>query len=153
MGFQPDLLLSARRPCQHGAPRAAAHDIEARLSAVRNPSLAAALLGVRLHEKDYLQGNMRDAVHKVEPLVASVFNETRKRSQSQVANRDLLLSIFAIMIAGLPAGGEMSTSTEQLSGMAQELQKLVAQFKIELHERHVARVSSGDGSVPHAVVA
>ena len=60
---------------------------------------------IGLTENDGLQGTMRDAIHKVEPLIASVVAETRKVSQSQVAYRDLLLSIFAIMVAGLAAGG------------------------------------------------
>jgi len=48
---------------------------------------------------------MRDAIHKVEPLIAAVVDETRKVSQSQVAYRDLLIAVFAIMVAGLAAGG------------------------------------------------
>ncbi len=60
---------------------------------------------IGLTENDGLQGAMRDAIHKVEPLIASVVDETKKVSQSQVAYRDLLLSIFAIMVAGLAAGG------------------------------------------------
>ena len=135
-----------------GAWRVAAHDIEERLSATRNPALTISLLEIRRHEKDYLlrsdktyldqltaevgnlkagvsrlgepsrsalladidkytssvqnyvdlqnqiglteneglQGTMRDAIHKVEPLVASVVDETRKLSQSQDAYRELL---------------------------------------------------------------
>ena len=150
-----------------GAWRVAAHDIEERLSAVRNPALMISLLEVRRHEKDYLlrsdksyldqltaevgnlragvsrvgepsrsalladidkyttsvqnyvdlqnqiglteneglQGTMRDAIHKVEPLVASVVDETKKLSQSQDAYRELLLSILAIMVGGLVVGG------------------------------------------------
>ncbi|HTP58878.1 MAG TPA: methyl-accepting chemotaxis protein, partial [Spirochaetia bacterium] len=60
---------------------------------------------IGLTENDGLQGNMRDAIHKVEPLIASVVDETRKVSQSQVAYRDLLIAVFAIMVAGLAAGG------------------------------------------------
>jgi methyl-accepting chemotaxis protein len=150
-----------------GEWRAAAHDIEARLSGIGSPALTVALLSMRRHEKDYLlradpsyidqldastetlragvgrlsgqartalitdidaytaavqkylqlqkdiglseneglQGVMRDAIHKVEPLVAGVVEETRKLSQSQVAYRNLILSILAIMIAGLAVGG------------------------------------------------
>jgi methyl-accepting chemotaxis protein len=55
-------------------------------------------------ETDGLQGAMRDSVHKVEPLVASVVAETRKVSQSEEAFRNLLLAILAIMTAGLVAG-------------------------------------------------
>ena len=60
---------------------------------------------IGLTENDGLQGAMRDAIHRVEPLIASVVEETKKLSQSKVAYRDLLLSIFAIMVAGLAAGG------------------------------------------------
>ncbi|HYW83286.1 MAG TPA: methyl-accepting chemotaxis protein, partial [Spirochaetia bacterium] len=60
---------------------------------------------IGLTENDGLQGGMRDAIHKVEPLVASVVEETKKLSQSKEAFRNLLLSIIAIMAAGLTAGG------------------------------------------------
>jgi methyl-accepting chemotaxis protein len=150
-----------------GAWRKAAHDIEARLSALKSPVLMLSLLSMRRHEKDYLlradpayldqlnaelanlragtgrlgepsrsalladidsyatalqsyldlqkqigiteteglQGSMRDSIHKVEPLVAAVVDETRKLSQSQQAFRDLLIAVFAIMAVGLAAGG------------------------------------------------
>ncbi len=150
-----------------GAWRVAAHDIETRLSQVKNPALTISLLTIRRHEKDYLlrsdqtyidqlnaevenlragasklteptrsdllgdidkylgevktyldlqkqigltendglQGTMRDAIHKVEPLVASVVEETRTLSQSDQAYRNLLMVIFAIMVGGLLAGG------------------------------------------------
>jgi methyl-accepting chemotaxis protein len=150
-----------------GDLRAAARDLESRLSGIRNPSMTIVLLAMRRAEKDYLiladktyldqigqdvadlraaaarlpgaarsavmedldkytaalqsyldlqnqigltendglQGTMRDAIHRVEPLIAAVVDETKKVSQSQVAYRDLLLSIFAIMVAGLAAGG------------------------------------------------
>ena len=48
---------------------------------------------------------MREAIHKVEPLVAAVVQETNKLSQSQEAFRTLLVAIFTIMAAGLAAGG------------------------------------------------
>ena len=48
---------------------------------------------------------MRDAIHKIEPLVAGVVTETNKLSQSQEAFRTLLIAIFSIMLAGLVAGG------------------------------------------------
>ena len=56
-------------------------------------------------ENDGLQATMRNAINGVEPLVTSIVDETRTMSQSQVAYRDLLLSILGIMIAGLAAGG------------------------------------------------
>jgi methyl-accepting chemotaxis protein len=60
---------------------------------------------IGLTENDGLQGAMRDSIHKVEPLVASVVEETKKLSQSRQAFRDLVLSVIAIMTAGLVAGG------------------------------------------------
>jgi methyl-accepting chemotaxis protein len=147
--------------------RAAAHDIESRLSSVKSPALMISLLLVRRHEKDYLlraddqyvqqlndelanlragadrlgeptrsallsdvdkyaaalqhylqlqkeigltendglQGEMRDAIHKVEPLVAAVVEETKTMSQSRQAFIVLLISILGIMAGGLAAGG------------------------------------------------
>ena len=60
---------------------------------------------IGLTENEGLQGSMRDAIHKVEPLVASVVEDTRRLSQSDAAYRTLLLSIVAIMAAGLLVGG------------------------------------------------
>jgi len=59
---------------------------------------------IGLTENEGLQGAMRDAIHKVEPLVAGVVDETRKLSQSTEAFRDLLIAVFAIMAGGLGVG-------------------------------------------------
>jgi methyl-accepting chemotaxis protein len=59
---------------------------------------------IGLTENDGLQAAMREAINGVEPLVASIVDETRTVSQSQAAYRTLLVSIFAIMLAGLAAG-------------------------------------------------
>ena len=60
---------------------------------------------IGLTETDGLQGVMRDAIHKVEPLVASVVEETMKLSQSDQAYWNLLIAILAITFAGLVVGG------------------------------------------------
>jgi methyl-accepting chemotaxis protein len=150
-----------------GQWRSAAHDVEARLAALKNPALTISLLSVRRHEKDYLlradptyvqqltdelanlragagriaeptrsallgditayeadfqkylavqkqiglteteglQGTMRDAIHKVEPLVNAIVDETKSLSQSQQAFRDLLIALIGVMAAGLAVGG------------------------------------------------
>jgi methyl-accepting chemotaxis protein len=62
---------------------------------------------IGLTENEGLQGDMRDSIHKVEPLVASVVDETRKLSQSQQAFRNLLAAVFAIMVGGLGIGALM----------------------------------------------
>ena len=59
---------------------------------------------IGLTENEGLQGEMRDAIHKVEPLVAGVVDETRKLSQSTQAFRDLLIAVLAIMAGGLALG-------------------------------------------------
>jgi len=59
---------------------------------------------IGLTENEGLQGDMRDAIHKVEPLVAGVVEETRRLSQSTQAFRDLLIAVFAVMVGGLVAG-------------------------------------------------
>jgi len=59
---------------------------------------------IGLTENDGLQAAMRNAINGVEPLVNEIVNETRTVSQSQVSYRALLVSIFAIMLAGLAAG-------------------------------------------------
>ncbi len=60
---------------------------------------------IGLTENDGLQGTMRDAIHKVEPLVASVVEETKNVSQSDQAYRNLLIAILAITLGGLLVGG------------------------------------------------
>ncbi len=60
---------------------------------------------IGLTENDGLQGAMRTAIHKVEPLVDEVVSQTLKLSQSQSAYRDLLLSALAVMTLGLVVGG------------------------------------------------
>ncbi len=78
-------------------------DIDTYMTAVQTYLGLQAQIG--LTENEGLQGEMRDSIHKVEPLVAGVVEETRKLSQSQAAWRDLLISVFAIMAVGLAAGG------------------------------------------------
>ena len=53
---------------------------------------------------------------------------------------------------GLGGGGDVG-ATEQLSGMAQQLQGLVAQFKVEARTESVALPVPSDEAEPQAVVA
>jgi methyl-accepting chemotaxis protein len=55
-------------------------------------------------ESDGLQGDMRTAIHAVEPLVGAIVSETLKLSQSNAATRRMIWSMVAVMAGAVGVG-------------------------------------------------